>query len=217
MLQKPATASDWCLEAHLMRELSLGKREASLKVLPQHCAISVTLDRLQDLSINCCLVSLPLLRGLVSLLLGLKDVSFLLRFLSLHPGEVLVVDVLRHRHLGDVELCGGGHQVPLVHPPEWAAVELVGSSNKEQACAVTKYDEKSGKVTLVIENLGPGDEGQYECRADNPYGDSTCTIAITPEVTQRSIVLPKHSCRPKLKACHIDSDDYADYAALQGL
>ena len=33
------------------------------------------------------------------------------------PGEVLVVDVLRHRHLGDVELGGGGDQVPLVHPP----------------------------------------------------------------------------------------------------
>ena len=33
------------------------------------------------------------------------------------PGEVLVVDVLRHRHLGDVKLCGGGHKVPLVHPP----------------------------------------------------------------------------------------------------
>ena len=33
------------------------------------------------------------------------------------PGEVLVVDVLRHRDLGDIELCGGGHQVPLVHPP----------------------------------------------------------------------------------------------------
>ena len=43
---------------------------------------------------------------------------------------------------------------------------------------VTKYDEKSGKVTLVIENLGSGDEGQYECRADNHYGDSTCTIAV---------------------------------------
>ena len=33
---------------------------------------------------------------------------------------------------------------------------------------------------------------------------------INPEVT-------KGSCRPKLKAFHIDSDDYADNAALQGL
>ena len=97
---------------------------------------------------------------------------------------------------------------------------------------MTKYEEESGRVSLVIENLGPGDEGQYQCRADNPYGDSTCTIVvriahiyqirysllqISPEVTHKSLVLPKHSCRPKLKACHIDSDDYADYATLQGL
>ena len=34
------------------------------------------------------------------------------------PGEVLVVDVLGDRHLGHVELGGGGDQVPLVHPPE---------------------------------------------------------------------------------------------------
>merc|ERR1719193_1949393 len=109
---------------------------------------------------------------------------------------------------------------PEHHPLEHCLAPLLKGKpldDKAMFGKVTKYDEKSGKVTLVIENLGPGDEGQYECRADNPYGDSTCTIAITPEVTQRSIVLPKHSCRPKLKACHIDSDDYADYAALQGL
>ena len=40
------------------------------------------------------------------------------------PGEVLVVDVLWHRDLGDVELCWGGHQVPLVHPPEKRRVKF---------------------------------------------------------------------------------------------
>ena len=33
-----------------MREFSLGEGEASLEVLPQHCTISMTLDRRQDLS-----------------------------------------------------------------------------------------------------------------------------------------------------------------------
>ena len=42
----------------------------------------------------------------------------------------------------------------------------------------TWYDEKTGRVCLVIEDLGPGDEGDYQCRADNPYGDSTCTITV---------------------------------------
>ena len=42
----------------------------------------------------------------------------------------------------------------------------------------TWYDEKTGRVCLIIEDLGPGDEGEYQCRADNPYGDSTCTIKV---------------------------------------
>ena len=41
-----------------------------------------------------------------------------------------------------------------------------------------RYDETSGRVSLVIPDLGPGDEGDYQCRADNPYGDSTCTITV---------------------------------------
>ena len=42
-----------------------------------------------------------------------------------------------------------------------------------------RYDETSGRVSLVIPDLGPGDEGDYQCRADNPYGDSTCTITVS--------------------------------------
>ena len=46
------------------------------------------------------------------------------------------------------------------------------------ARAKTHYDEQTGRVCLVIPDLGPGDEGDYMCRADNPYGDSTCTITV---------------------------------------
>jgi len=90
----------------------------------------------------------------------------------------------------------------------------------DRARAKTHYDEQTGRVCLVIPDLGPGDEGDYMCRADNPYGDSTCTITINPETVDNSkkkVVLPKGSCRMKLKACHIDSDDYADYASTVGL
>merc|ERR1719397_1566600 len=164
MLQKPATAANWCLEAHLMRELSLGQGEASLEVLPQHYTISMTLDRCQDLSVDCCLVCLPLLRGLVSLLLRLKDVSLLLGLLSLHPGEVLVVDVLRHRDFRDVELCGGGHQVPLVYPPEWAAIELVRSSDEEQSSAeLLQHDD-----TLALVHSGQ-DDGNSSSGERSPH------------------------------------------------
>ena len=133
----------------------------------------------------------------------------------------------------------------------WRGHPLEGGDG---ARAKTHYDERTGRVCLVIPDLGPGDEGDYMCRADNPYGDSTCTITVSciasvhivfffpipssehrayfwltytrflfqinPETvgnSKKKVVLPKGSCRMKLKACHIDSDDYADYASTVGL
>lgn len=32
------------------------------------------------------------------------------------------------------------------------------------------YDEKTGAVTLQINQIGPGDEGEYTCSAKNQYG-----------------------------------------------
>ena len=49
----------------------------------------------------------------------------------------------------------------------------------DRARAKTHYDEQTGRVCLVIPDLGPGDEGDYMCRADNPYGDPTCTITVS--------------------------------------
>jgi titin len=61
----------------------------------------------------------------------------------------------------------------------WKGKPLKSFTGRLGRGKTTYYDEETGKVTLVIENLGPGDEGQYECRADNPYGDSTCTILVS--------------------------------------
>merc|ERR1712126_284902 len=96
-----------------------------------------------------------------------------------------------------------------------------GRPLSEAGRAVTSYHPPSGQVTLAIDDLGPGDEGEYACKAENPWGDTTCTLVINPEppatkLAQR-LKIPKGSCRTKLRACHIDSDDYADYAKLKGL
>jgi hypothetical protein len=47
------------------------------------------------------------------------------------------------------------------------------------------YDENSGKVSLMIKTIGPGDEGEYTCTALNPYGEAICTVYISPEATKQ--------------------------------
>ncbi|CAG0878668.1 unnamed protein product [Darwinula stevensoni] len=54
-------------------------------------------------------------------------------------------------------------------------------SNKYQM----KYDEQTGKVSLLISIIGPGDEGEYTCKATNQYGEAVCTVYIQPEAQYR--------------------------------
>ena len=49
------------------------------------------------------------------------------------------------------------------------------------------YDEASGKVSLLIKAIGPGDEGEYTCTALNPYGEAICTVYISPEATSKAV------------------------------
>ena len=49
------------------------------------------------------------------------------------------------------------------------------------------YDEPSGKVSLLIKSIGPGDEGEYTCTALNPYGEAICTVYISPEATNKQV------------------------------
>merc|ERR1712126_415947 len=51
-----------------------------------------------------------------------------------------------------------------------------GRPLSEAGRAVTSYHPPSGQVTLAIDDLGPGDEGEYACKAENPWGDTTCTL-----------------------------------------
>ena len=61
---------------------------------------------------------------------------------------------------------------------------------------------------------------QREKKSNLAFGASPDLVQINPETVaakQEKVVLPKGSCRMKLKACHIDSDDYADYSSSFGL
>lgn len=43
------------------------------------------------------------------------------------------------------------------------------------------YEQQTGNVTLHINNIGPGDEGEYTCNARNQYGEAICSVFIQPE------------------------------------
>ncbi|XP_045531935.1 titin isoform X5 [Pieris brassicae] len=43
------------------------------------------------------------------------------------------------------------------------------------------YNEQTGDVSLLIKQIGPGDEGEYTCTARNQYGEAICSVYIQPE------------------------------------
>ena len=72
----------------------------------------------------------------------------------------------------------------------WRGLPLQETEGREGKGKKTWYDEKTGRVVLLIQDLGPGDEGDYQCRADNPYGDSTCTITVgSSQLTRATAIL----------------------------
>lgn len=45
----------------------------------------------------------------------------------------------------------------------------------------TSYNIATGEVSLLITQIGPGDEGEYTCCARNQYGEAICSVYIQPE------------------------------------
>lgn len=43
------------------------------------------------------------------------------------------------------------------------------------------YNENTGDVSLLINQIGPGDEGEYTCTARNQFGEAICSVYIQPE------------------------------------
>lgn len=43
------------------------------------------------------------------------------------------------------------------------------------------YNENTGEVSLLINQIGPGDEGEYTCTARNQFGEAICSVYIQPE------------------------------------
>lgn len=46
------------------------------------------------------------------------------------------------------------------------------------------YNPATGEVSLLIRKIGPGDEGEYTCKAVNRVGEAICSVFIQPEGLQ---------------------------------
>ncbi len=47
------------------------------------------------------------------------------------------------------------------------------------------FDLATGELSLTIRDLGPGDEGCYTCKVENPYGEVTATLKVGVRDRQR--------------------------------
>lgn len=52
-----------------------------------------------------------------------------------------------------------------------------------------EYEKSTGKVSLMISTIGPGDEGEYTCTAVNKFGEAICTVYIQPEGEYMATIL----------------------------
>ena len=67
-----------------------------------------------------------------------------------------------------------------------------------------QYEPTSGKVSLLITHIGPGDEGEYTCTAVNKFGEAICTVYIQPE----GLNFPQHLPEIHERSAHTELLSY---------
>jgi len=137
--------------------LAGGKTESGLKIGEQDFAVGVGLDRLEDLFIDGDLVFLADLGDLVSLSLLGEDVTFsLLRAALTVATEIFVVDVLGHLDIINVQLRTGGNDKVLVDTPDGDTVDLVWTSDSQEARLKGLEEDNSLSTVLTSQNNQDG-------------------------------------------------------------
>lgn len=68
------------------------------------------------------------------------------------------------------------------------------------------YNENSGEVSLQINQIGPGDEGEYTCTAHNQYGKGVCSVYMQPE----GMPMPTIQQQSMIKQQKIQKDVYTN-------
>ena len=80
-------------------------------------------------------------------------------------------------------LAEAGRAVTSYHPPSGQVTTNHNNHPNLPSCNHLQSQSGHGtltgpQVTLAIDDLGPGDEGEYACKAENPWGDTTCTLLV---------------------------------------
>lgn len=141
------------LELHPVGILRRPESPHGAQITEQQLPLGVFTDNLVDRLIDHLLVSLTLLARLVRLLLGGEDLTLLLlRALLALTTEVLIVDVLRQLHAGDVQLGGGTNNVTLADATQRAAVHFEGSSDQQQARVELFQEDNTFTLVWTGEN-----------------------------------------------------------------
>ena len=96
--------------------------------------------------------------------------------------QVLGLFVLLMSNMQGRPLAEAGRAVTSYHPPSG---QVTANHNNHPIFLANHAQSQSDpgtltgpQVTLAIDDLGPGDEGEYACKAENPWGDTTCTLLV---------------------------------------
>jgi len=149
------------LEIKLVGEHSFADGEGRSQVLAKELLLGVLLDGADQLTVNLDLVLLALFGDNVGGLLLFEDFTFAVTdFLGLGSAEVIVVQSVRNRNPGNVDLGLGGDDVDLVDSSQWASVDAERSGDEKQTGSQLLQEHDA--LSLV----DAGDEDQHGARGD---------------------------------------------------
>jgi len=149
------------LEIQLVREHSFTDGEGRSQVLAKELLLGVLFDGADQLTIDLDLVLLALFGDNVGGLLLFEDFTFAVTdFLGLGSAEVIVVQSVRNRNPGNVDLGLGGDDVDLVDSSQWASVDAERSGDEKQTGSQLLQEHDA--LSLV----DAGDEDQHRARSN---------------------------------------------------
>jgi hypothetical protein len=136
----------------------LGQCKPGTEVLLEHGG---GLDGGEESGINGLLVLLPLVRHDSGLAVSVEEFLLVLSVGLAGVLEVVIVDIGGDRHLGDVNLGGGGNNVSLVDALEGDSVDLEGAGDEEEAGLKDLEDDSplSTEAAGEEDHDGPGGDG----------------------------------------------------------